>query len=79
MLQLLSLSLLLLPALSLCPVVEQERQRTAKRKDDERLKDVGVYIVTVVAVAAIDMILVVVGLVVIPASEFGVEEGADPF
>jgi hypothetical protein len=25
------------------------------------------------------MILVVVGLIVIPASKFGIEEGADPF
>jgi hypothetical protein len=73
------LPLLLLPPLPLRAIVEQERQRPTKRQNNQRLEDIGVNIVAVVAVAAIEVVLVVVGLVVVPAGEFGLEEGAEPF
>ena len=74
-----SLPLLLLAPLPLRAIVEQERQRTTQRENDQALEDVRVDVVAVVAVAAVEVVLVVIWFVVVPAGKFGFEEGAEPF
>lgn len=73
------LPLLLGPPLPLRAIIQQESQCAAERQNHQALEDVGVDLVGVVAVAAVEVIFVVVWLVVVPSCEFGFEEGGEPF
>jgi hypothetical protein len=75
---LLSLALCLLALLALSAVVEQESQGTTKGKYNERLEDVTVNVI-VVAVAPVNMFVVVIHLIIVSARELGFKEGAEPF
>jgi uncharacterized membrane protein len=81
LLLLLSPPLLLLSSLPLRTVIQQESQRTTKCQYDQRLENVRVYVVAVVAIAIVVVtggvrVIVVIGLVFVPAGELGFEEGA---
>jgi uncharacterized BrkB/YihY/UPF0761 family membrane protein len=78
LLLLLSLALCLLALLALSAVVEQESQGTTKGKYNERLEDVTVNVI-VVAVAPVNMFVVVIHLIIVSARELGFKEGAEPF
>jgi hypothetical protein len=78
LLLLLSLALCLLALLALSAVVEQESQGTTKGKYNERLEDVTVSVI-VVAVAPVNMLVVVIHLIIVSARQLGFEEGAEPF
>jgi hypothetical protein len=78
LLLLLSLALCLLALLALSAVVEQESQGTTKGKYNERLEDVTVNVI-VVAVAPINVLVVVIHFILVSARQLGFEEGAEPF
>lgn len=78
MLQLLSLPLLFLSPLPLRAIVQQKRQSTAERENDERLENVRVDFVAVIAVTAVNVVFIIIRLIVVPTGEFGFEERAEP-
>jgi hypothetical protein len=76
-------SLFLLSSLPLCPVVQQECQSAAQSQNDERLENIRINIVAVVAVTVVVVagcmcVIEVIRLVFIPAGEFGFEESVEP-
>jgi hypothetical protein len=76
LLLLLSPPFLFLPSLPLRPIIQQKRQGATKRQDNQTLKDIRIDIVSgIVVIVAFE---VVVAFVVVPASEFGLEEGGEP-
>ena len=78
MLQLGSLPLLLLPPLPLRTIIQQESQRATKRENNQALKNIAIDVIAIVAVAAVDVVFIIIWLVVVPTSEFGFEESGEP-
>jgi hypothetical protein len=69
-------SLLFLPPLSLRPIIQQKRQRAAKRQNNERFKDIRI---NVIAIFVVNDSIIVVGFIVVPAREFGFQKSGEPF